>query len=82
MKLKRFYFIGAVLVAAVAAFTYQNRESTQKSDLALENIEALSDNESTVLNWCKTYCKNLDGYECVLQTNTVFNVTCEDMAHL
>ena len=31
-----------MLVAAAATFAYQSNESAQKSDVALENIEALS----------------------------------------
>lgn len=59
MKSKRFYLIGAVLIGAVIAFAYHKGESIKYSDIALENIEALSDNESAILNLCKTYCKNL-----------------------
>lgn len=42
MKTKRFYIIGAVLLAAMGTFAYQNHESTKPSDLALNNIEAIS----------------------------------------
>lgn len=46
MKTKRFFFIGAVLLAAVGTFVYQNQKSVKQSDLALDNIEAISSSES------------------------------------
>ena len=46
MKKNRFYLIGTVLIATIATFAYQSNESAQNSDLALENIEAISGSES------------------------------------
>ncbi len=65
MKTKRFYIIGAVLLAAMGTFAYQNHGDTKKSDLAIENIEALSGGEggsgATVVN-----CLPMPGATCIV----------------
>ena len=58
MKTKRFYLIGAILIAATVTFAYQNQESAQISDLALENIEAISGSEGGASGASGAKCPN------------------------
>lgn len=52
--------IAVIATAAIAGWNYQqNQESVELSDLALENVEALADNENSEANctsslndWC------------------------------
>lgn len=52
--------IAVIATAAIAGWNYQqNKQSVELSDLALENIEALADNENSDINcisssndWC------------------------------
>lgn len=50
---------GVLLVVVLASFAYKNHVSNKKSDIALINIEALSDGEITVVG-----CKQQKGSTC------------------
>lgn len=66
MKKSIFYLISTILIATIAAFTYQNQKSIKKSDIAWENIEALTDSEvSEICGGCST---SYDGsYCCIIE---------------
>ncbi len=79
MKTKRFYIIGAVLLAVLGTFLYQNHESVKKSDLAFENIEALSGDENIWAQFCNDLCTDSPGNVCSNTTATGVTINCMDM---
>ncbi len=59
MKTKINYIIAAIVFATLFVGLYQKQHTPQPSDLALANIEALSDGEIVVVG-----CKRQDGSTC------------------
>lgn len=64
MKTKTNYIIATIVCAAFFTGLYQKQHDHQLSDLALANIEALSDGEITVVG-----CKRQDGSTCYVFSN-------------
>ena len=59
MKTKNNYIIAAIIFAVLFIGLYQKQQTSQPSDLAIANIEALSDGEVVVVG-----CKRQDGSTC------------------
>jgi len=70
--MKKYYVLSALVAASIGIFMFHivsNRNGKIRQDLLLENIEALTQNETKKIK-CKTYSKNInsvviiDGQKC------------------
>ncbi|MBQ8225085.1 MAG: hypothetical protein IJZ86_07050 [Bacteroides sp.] len=70
MKLKfknvAFAIATVALAGVIAHQAYAKQQEQAMSDVLLKNVEALSDDESTGLNDCDTYCTPKPNYTCYL----------------
>lgn len=67
----------ALMLIFSGIVNYQSKTHKNKlSKLQSENVEALSGGE-TIMQLCDKYCYSCPGYRCVLETNSGFEIRCE-----
>lgn len=71
----------ATTVAGAVAFAWHKIAQVPLSAVELENIEALTEDETgeELMKKCDTYCRYRSGYVCYLNTNYGFTIYCDEM---
>lgn len=78
MKKIKFAFWGIIVCFALTFFILSKRED-YSCNLLRANIEALTQTEYNPIGLCRTYCRNKNGYICILNTNVGYDVYCDNM---
>lgn len=64
----------AIVVAVISSFGSKDAQNVVSA-----NVDALSSGEFNPVKSCEEYCRETRNFDCILETNAGFDITCRHM---